>query len=203
MTKAFGMGGPAGVMSGLVGAGFRGRPDSLKNAELSWLMKTTYISQDSDVLKKAPAMSQGRSVGGGGGAGRKVDTPARPAVRERDRAANGRVDDTEEDGRGGGEEGEEQELEEMFRVEEERQAQMRAIEASFEAAKKRPVHFKNKALVPVKVIPILPDFEMWPLKYVLAHFDLDPSDDVESLSKLNQQQRLVIHSFESVSHATC
>ena len=52
--------------------------------------------------------------------------------------------------------------------------QIREIEESFKAAKSKPVHPKNKSLVPVDVKPILPDqdLENWPL--VLVNFDGDP-----------------------------
>lgn len=57
--------------------------------------------------------------------------------------------------------------------------QIKAIEDSFQAAMSKPIHPKNKSLVPVDVKPILPDeaLENWPL--VLVNFDGDPIDSMK------------------------
>lgn len=57
--------------------------------------------------------------------------------------------------------------------------QIREIEDSFRVAKSKPVHPKNKSLVPVDVKAILPDedLENWPL--VLVNFDGDPVESMK------------------------
>eukprot|EP00955_Chlamydomonas_euryale_P054039 355668-Chlamydomonas_euryale.AAC.9 len=116
----------------------RGRPKALRNAEVSWLMRTTYIQQDSNTVRR-----RGTDV-----------VPVRAA------------DDDGGDIGGG------------------RDAQLAAIEATFAAAAAPPVHPKDPSVVPVEILPVLPDFECWANKYVQAHFDSDPTEEVESLARL-------------------
>lgn len=60
-----------------------------------------------------------------------------------------------------------------------RDAQVAAIEASFEAARRPPVHSRNPALKPVEILPILPDMDAWKHKLLLTTFqDADPADEV-------------------------
>ncbi|CAL2228153.1 unnamed protein product [Prunus armeniaca] len=67
-----------------------------------------------------------------------------------------------------------------------RERQIKEIEASFEACKSRPVHATNKNLYPVEVLPLLPDFERYEDQFVLAAFDGAPTADSEIYSKLDQ-----------------
>ncbi|XP_034201614.1 protein PAF1 homolog isoform X2 [Prunus dulcis] len=67
-----------------------------------------------------------------------------------------------------------------------RERQIKEIEASFEACKSRPVHATNKDLYPVEVLPLLPDFERYEDQFVLAAFDGAPTADSEIYSKLDQ-----------------
>ncbi len=60
-----------------------------------------------------------------------------------------------------------------------RDAQVAAIEASFEAARRPPVHSRNPALKPVEILPVLPDMDAWKHKLLLTTFqDADPADEV-------------------------
>ncbi len=56
--------------------------------------------------------------------------------------------------------------------------QAAAIEASFAAVSRPPVHATNPALTPVEVLPVLPDFERWPDAFVHLQFDQDPLEEV-------------------------
>lgn len=75
-----------------------------------------------------------------------------------------------------------------------RERQIKDIEASFEACKSRPVHATNKDLYPVEVLPLLPDFDRYEDQFVLAAFDSAPTADSEIHSKLDQTVR---EAFES------
>lgn len=55
--------------------------------------------------------------------------------------------------------------------------QIDLIEASFEAARAPPVHHQNQDLVPVEVLPVLPDFECWMNKYVTVQYENDPVEE--------------------------
>eukprot|EP00195_Chlamydomonas_chlamydogama_P014240 CAMPEP_0202909366 /NCGR_PEP_ID=MMETSP1392-20130828/49130_1 /ASSEMBLY_ACC=CAM_ASM_000868 /TAXON_ID=225041 /ORGANISM="Chlamydomonas chlamydogama, Strain SAG 11-48b" /LENGTH=471 /DNA_ID=CAMNT_0049599097 /DNA_START=124 /DNA_END=1539 /DNA_ORIENTATION=- len=114
---------------------------AMRNTEVSWLMRTTYISNDTDAVRK-PGYNE------------------KTAKSMRQAAAEVEPED------------------------ESREAQIAAIEASFEAAQQPPVHHKNPALQPVEVLPVFPDFECWAYKYIMAHFDNDPTEEVEVLAKL-------------------
>ncbi|GFR43748.1 hypothetical protein Agub_g4860 [Astrephomene gubernaculifera] len=61
-------------------------------------------------------------------------------------------------------------------------AQVRAIEASFDAARAPPVHSRNPALKPVEVLPVLPDMDAWPQKLLLTTFhDSDPAEELAAV----------------------
>ncbi|KAK9923475.1 hypothetical protein M0R45_031892 [Rubus argutus] len=75
-----------------------------------------------------------------------------------------------------------------------RERQIKEIEASFEACKSRPVHATNKNLYPVEVLPLLPDFERYEDQFVLAAFDGAPTADSEIYSKLDQSDHDVCES---------
>ncbi|OWM77722.1 hypothetical protein CDL15_Pgr012424 [Punica granatum] len=66
-----------------------------------------------------------------------------------------------------------------------RERQIKDIEASFEACKSRPVHATNKNLYPVEVLPLFPDFDRYNDQFVLATFDNAPTADSENYSKLD------------------
>ncbi|MED6193586.1 Protein PAF1 [Stylosanthes scabra] len=70
-----------------------------------------------------------------------------------------------------------------------RERQIREIEASFVAAKTRPVHATNKSLYPVEVMPLLPDFDRYDDQFVIAAFDNAPTADSEMYSKLDKSVR--------------
>jgi len=63
----------------------------------------------------------------------------------------------------------------MKNIYEETEAQIIAIEESFEMVKKIPKHLNNPSLQPVSVLPVLPDFNMWQHIYTLGVFDQDPT----------------------------
>ncbi|KAM1412513.1 hypothetical protein ACFXTO_025232 [Malus domestica] len=67
-----------------------------------------------------------------------------------------------------------------------RERQIKEIEASFEACKSRPVHATNKNLYAEEVLPLLPDFDRYDDQFVLASFDGAPTADSEIYSKLDQ-----------------
>ncbi|KDP40860.1 hypothetical protein JCGZ_24859 [Jatropha curcas] len=70
-----------------------------------------------------------------------------------------------------------------------RESQIKAIEASFEASKLPPVHATNKKLKPVEILPLLPDFDRQGDKFVMVTFDNSPTADSETYSKLDQSVR--------------
>ncbi|EXB74581.1 hypothetical protein L484_026278 [Morus notabilis] len=70
-----------------------------------------------------------------------------------------------------------------------RDRQIKEIQASFEACKSRPVHATNKSLYPVEVLPLLPDFDRYDDQFVLAAFDSAPTADSEVYSKMDQSIR--------------
>ena len=61
-------------------------------------------------------------------------------------------------------------------------SQVEQIEASFEAAKKPPVHPTKKGVTAVEVLPVLPDFERMAMDYVRLNFDEKQQTDVSSLA---------------------
>ncbi|KAJ1388736.1 RNA polymerase II associated factor Paf1 [Sesbania bispinosa] len=75
-----------------------------------------------------------------------------------------------------------------------RERQIREIEASFEAAKSHPVHAANKELYPVEVMPLLPDFDRYDDQFVVAAFDNAPTADSEMYTKLDKSVRDVYES---------
>ncbi|KAF8105060.1 hypothetical protein N665_0163s0031 [Sinapis alba] len=70
-----------------------------------------------------------------------------------------------------------------------RERQIKDIEASFEACKSRPVHATNKNLQPVEVLPLLPYFDRYEEQFVVANFDSAPTADSEFFGKLNSSIR--------------
>lgn len=75
-----------------------------------------------------------------------------------------------------------------------RESQIKAIQASFEASKLPPVHATNKNLKPVEILPLLPDFARKDDKFVSVAFDNAPTADSEIYSKLDQPVREVCES---------
>ncbi|KAE8669833.1 Protein PAF1-like protein [Hibiscus syriacus] len=70
-----------------------------------------------------------------------------------------------------------------------RERQIKEIEASFEASKSRPVHAANKNLEPIEVMPLLPDFDRYDDQFVMVAFDGAPTADSEIFSKLHGSVR--------------
>ncbi|KAG4211695.1 hypothetical protein ERO13_A02G117400v2 [Gossypium hirsutum] len=70
-----------------------------------------------------------------------------------------------------------------------RERQIKEIEASFEASKLRPVHATNKNLEPIEVMPLLPDFDRHNDQFVMVAFDGAPTADSEIFSKLHGSVR--------------
>ncbi|XP_010548643.1 PREDICTED: protein PAF1 homolog [Tarenaya hassleriana] len=70
-----------------------------------------------------------------------------------------------------------------------RERQIKEIEASFEACKSRPVHATNKNLHPVEVMPLLPYFDRYEEQFVVANFDSAPTADSEFFGKLDPSLR--------------
>jgi len=54
------------------------------------------------------------------------------------------------------------------------EGQIRAVEDTFEAAKRVPVHPTNPALRVTEILPVFPDFDLWPNAYTEVVFDSDP-----------------------------
>ncbi|BDA44202.1 RNA polymerase II-associated factor 1 homolog [Coccomyxa sp. Obi] len=65
-----------------------------------------------------------------------------------------------------------------------RDAQIATIEASFEEARAQPVHIRDPTLVPVEIVPVLPDLDRWRENYVRMAFDSDPTADHDRLASL-------------------
>ncbi|XP_077245490.1 protein PAF1 homolog [Tasmannia lanceolata] len=70
-----------------------------------------------------------------------------------------------------------------------REKQIQAIEESFKASKLRPVHQTNPNLEPVEILPLLPYFDRYDDRFVMAAFDGDPTVDSEMYNKLDQSVR--------------
>lgn len=70
-----------------------------------------------------------------------------------------------------------------------RERQIKEIEASFGACKLRPIHATNKNLQPVEILPLLPDFERYDDQFVVATFDGAPTADSEIYSKMDKSVR--------------
>ena len=74
-----------------------------------------------------------------------------------------------------------------------REVQVEAIEASFAAAQKTPVHDKKPDEVRVvEVIPVLPDFERWSGSYLHFVYDEDPAKDVASIADLDDAGKAAV-----------
>jgi len=56
--------------------------------------------------------------------------------------------------------------------------QIEQIEETFARAKEPPVHATNPDLTPIEILPIFPNFDLWPNIYTQVSFDGDPTDDV-------------------------
>ncbi|EME27276.1 RNA polymerase II-associated factor 1 [Galdieria sulphuraria] len=67
------------------------------------------------------------------------------------------------------------------------------IQDEFEAAKQVPVHPdpRKRHLKPVQVLPVFPDFENWPDKFVVLQFDSNPSEEIES----HQDTQRIVEEF--------
>lgn len=70
-----------------------------------------------------------------------------------------------------------------------REKQIQAIEESFKASKLPPVHQTNRALKPVKIMPLLPDFDRNGDRFVMVSFDGEPTADAEMYNKLDRSRR--------------
>ncbi|CAN8240636.1 unnamed protein product [Cochlearia groenlandica] len=70
-----------------------------------------------------------------------------------------------------------------------RERQIKDIEASFEACKSRPVHATSKNLQPVEVLQLLPYFDRYDEQFVVANFDSAPTADSEFFGKLKSSTR--------------
>ncbi|KAK7261770.1 hypothetical protein RIF29_28089 [Crotalaria pallida] len=70
-----------------------------------------------------------------------------------------------------------------------RERQIKEIQASFEAARSHPVHATKKDLYPVEILPLLPDVDRKNDQFVIAAFDNAPSMDSEVFSKLDKPVR--------------
>ncbi|WJX91963.1 hypothetical protein P8452_73674 [Trifolium repens] len=75
-----------------------------------------------------------------------------------------------------------------------RERQIREIEASFEAAKSQPVHATKKDLYPIEFMPLLPDLDRYDDQFVVAAFDNAPTVDSEMYSKMDKSVRDVSES---------
>uniref|UniRef100_A0A6G1SCT7 RNA polymerase II-associated factor 1 homolog n=1 Tax=Aceria tosichella TaxID=561515 RepID=A0A6G1SCT7_9ACAR len=63
-----------------------------------------------------------------------------------------------------------------------KESQIKAINATFEAARK-PIrqHPTKPGVTAARVLPVLPDFEFWNFEYVHVRFDSDPATDEEKM----------------------
>ncbi|XP_022715033.1 protein PAF1 homolog [Durio zibethinus] len=86
-----------------------------------------------------------------------------------------------------------------------RERQIKEIEASFQASKLRPVHATNKNLEPIEVMPLLPDFDRYNDQFVMVSFDSAPTADSEIFSKLHEsvrddhESRAIMKSYQAPS----
>lgn len=64
------------------------------------------------------------------------------------------------------------------------ESQIRTVEDTFEAAKRIPVHPTNPSLHAVEILPVFPDFDLWPNAYTEVVFDSDP---ITTLSRERSQ----------------
>ena len=60
-------------------------------------------------------------------------------------------------------------------------AKIRPIDETFELNKRPPVHPTNPSLKPVEILPVFPDFELWPTRYIEAVYKGDPLTDLPQL----------------------
>ena len=66
-----------------------------------------------------------------------------------------------------------------------KEVQVEAIQNSFAAAQRTPVHATNPKLHPVEIMPVLPDFERWPGSYVHFVYDEDPAINIKSIADVD------------------
>ncbi|CAM8960829.1 unnamed protein product [Rhodiola kirilowii] len=84
-----------------------------------------------------------------------------------------------------------------------RERKIQNIEATFEAAKSRPIHQTKPNLHPVEILPLFPDFDRYNDQFVIAAFDSAPTADSDAFSKLDssvreaQESRAIMKSFVS------
>ncbi|GJQ15026.1 hypothetical protein GpartN1_g6817.t1 [Galdieria partita] len=59
---------------------------------------------------------------------------------------------------------------------------LETIQDEFEAAKQVPVHPdpRKRHLKPTQVLPVFPDFENWPDKFVVLQFDSNPAEEIDN-----------------------
>ncbi|KAL8522480.1 hypothetical protein ACS0TY_012594 [Phlomoides rotata] len=70
-----------------------------------------------------------------------------------------------------------------------RDRKIQDITASFDAAKSKLEHATNQNLKPIRVLPLLPDFDRYDDQFVVASFDSAPTADTEIYRKLNAADR--------------
>lgn len=82
-----------------------------------------------------------------------------------------------------------------------RESQIAAIEASFEAAKKSITHHeKNRRLKPVEILPFFPDFQFWHMPCAHVIFDTEPTPrGKQTPANLNQMSLGMIRGMEDES----
>jgi RNA polymerase II-associated factor 1 len=67
---------------------------------------------------------------------------------------------------------------------------VKAIERGFELAKKPPVHPTDPSLKPVEILPVFPDFRLWPNSYSLVVFDANPSPHKPNPAQPDYEEKL-------------
>ncbi|EIE25956.1 hypothetical protein COCSUDRAFT_64915 [Coccomyxa subellipsoidea C-169] len=78
-----------------------------------------------------------------------------------------------------------------------RDAQIAAIEATFEEARAPPTHIRDPSLTPVEIMPVLPDLDRLGNIYVRMAFDGEPTADHDRLASLppDSVKRLAEHAI--------
>jgi hypothetical protein len=67
--------------------------------------------------------------------------------------------------------------------------QVKAVEEAFDQVKRPPVHPINPTLIPIEVLPVFPDFTLWPTPYTEVLFDSDPLFVLENLDSINPEHQ--------------
>jgi len=80
------------------------------------------------------------------------------------------------------------ELEKAGEMNRNTEAQIKAIESSFQAASHPPVHPSDPSLTPTLILPIFPDFQLWPNLYSKVVFDGDPQPQSTSTGKVKNKK---------------